>query len=72
MRVKSLEEAFDLLEEYGEDARILSGGQSLMPTLNMRLSAPKILIDINQISGLSDIEIKNDKVRVCSLVRHNH
>jgi|TARA_Y100000590_G_scaffold468954_1_gene654029 carbon-monoxide dehydrogenase medium subunit len=72
MRVKSLEEAFDLLEEYGEDARILSGGQSLMPTLNMRLSAPKILIDINQISGLSDIEIKNDKVRVGSLVRHNH
>ena len=72
MRVKSLKEAFDLLEEYGEDARILSGGQSLMPTLNMRLSAPKILIDINQISGLSDIEIKNDKVRVGSLLRHNH
>jgi len=71
MRVKSLEEAFDLLEEYGDDARILSGGQSLMPTLNMRLSAPKVLIDINQIDGLSDIEVNNGKVTLGALVRHN-
>ena len=49
IRAESLEQAFDLIDQYGEEARILAGGQSLMATLNMRLSTPKILIDINKI-----------------------
>ena len=52
IRPQSLEQAFDLIDQYGEEARILAGGQSLMATLNMRLSTPKILIDINIIQNL--------------------
>ena len=69
-RVEDLDQALDLLEEYGDDARILAGGQSLMPTLNMRLSAPKILIDINRLDDLKGISVEGDEVRIGALTRH--
>ena len=47
----------ELLDRHGEDARILAGGQSLMPTLNMRLFEPKVLIDINRIEALKGISV---------------
>ena len=50
---KSLAEAFELIERPG--AKILTGGQSLVPTLNMRLSAPELLVDITGLPGLSEI-----------------
>ena len=50
VRAESADEAVALLAEYGDDARILAGGQSLMPMLNMRLTQPQILIDISQAS----------------------
>jgi carbon-monoxide dehydrogenase medium subunit len=53
---RSLAEAFDLLERPG--AKILAGGQSLIPSLNMRLSAPELLVDITAIKGLSRIEVE--------------
>ncbi|NNE82423.1 MAG: xanthine dehydrogenase family protein subunit M [Alphaproteobacteria bacterium] len=71
VRARSLDAVFDLLDEHGDDARILAGGQSLMATLNMRLSAPEVLIDINHIDGLSGIEVNNGKVRIGALTRHN-
>ena len=71
VRAQSLDEVFDLLDEHGDDARLLAGGQSLMATLNMRLSAPEILIDINHIDGLSGIEVADGKVRIGALSRHN-
>ena len=49
-RPPTLDEALRLLAQHGDDARVLAGGQSLMPTLNMRLSQPKLLIDINRIA----------------------
>ena len=52
-RGESLDQVLMLLNEYGEDGQILAGGQSLMPTLNMRLSNPQLLIDINQLYDLS-------------------
>ena len=52
VRVGTLEQAFELLDRHGDGARILAGGQSLMPTLNMRLSQPEILIDINRLDAL--------------------
>lgn len=58
-----------LLGEHN-DARLLAGGQSLMATLNMRLSAPSLLIDINGIGGLDRIEHKNGTVEIGALVRH--
>lgn len=66
----SLEQVFDLLDEHGDDARILAGGQSLMATLNMRLSDPTLLIDINRIDGLSGISVANDVLRIGALTRH--
>ena len=55
-RVDSIEEAVELLGAYGDDARIIAGGQSLMPMLNMRLVRPEILIDIGFVPELSAIE----------------
>jgi CO/xanthine dehydrogenase FAD-binding subunit len=52
LRAESVEHALRLLAEHGEEARILAGGQSLMPTLNMRLSQPRLLIDINRLDAL--------------------
>lgn len=53
----SLDEVFSLLESHGDDARILAGGQSLLATLNMRLSEPEILIDITGLNSLRGVEI---------------
>ncbi len=71
VRAESLDQVFDLLDEHGDDARILAGGQSLMATLNMRLSAPEVLIDINRIDGLSDITRDGDTLLVGALARHS-
>ena len=68
-KVRALEEAVALLGEH-KDARLLAGGQSLIATLNMRLSAPSLLIDINGIGGLGGIAHKNGKVEIGALVRH--
>ena len=54
-QAETLDEAFGLLAEFGDDAKILAGGQSLMATLNMRLSEPELLIDINRIDGLAGL-----------------
>jgi carbon-monoxide dehydrogenase medium subunit len=70
VRVDSVEQALALLDQYGEDARVLAGGQSLMPTLNMRLSRPEILIDINRLEALKGIGVLNGSVRIGALVRH--
>lgn len=67
-RAKSVEDAVRLLG--GPDARILAGGQSLIATLNMRLSAPRLLIDINHVAGLAGVTVKDGKVEIGALTRH--
>jgi aerobic carbon-monoxide dehydrogenase medium subunit len=62
--------ALDLLTRYGEDAQILAGGQSLMPSLNFRLAAPAVLVDINRIAMLRGIERRGADIRIGALVRH--
>jgi aerobic carbon-monoxide dehydrogenase medium subunit len=69
-RAATLEDAFGLLAEHGEDAKILAGGQSLMATLNMRLSEPDVLIDINHIDGLAGIEDTGAAIRIGAMTRH--
>lgn len=69
-RPESLDQVFALLEEHGDDARLLAGGQSLMPTLNMRLSSPAILIDINRIDALEGVETTGDVLRIGALTRY--
>ena len=54
-KARTLKEAVALLAKHKDNARLLAGGQSLMATLNMRLSAPALLIDINGIRGLDGI-----------------
>ena len=69
-RPGTLAEAFDLLERHGEGARILAGGQSLIPSLNMRLSSPELLVDITGLAGLSGIESFSKGLRIGALVTH--
>jgi carbon-monoxide dehydrogenase medium subunit len=66
----SAEEALAVLAEYGHDAKVLAGGQSLIPILNMRLAAPGHLVDINRVVGLDTIEVTPQAVHIGALVRH--
>jgi len=68
-KATSVEHAIALLGQYA-DARILAGGQSLIATLNMRLSAPKLLIDINGLDELRRIAVAGDWLEIGALVRH--
>lgn len=70
VRPTELDQVFDLIDQHGDDARILAGGQSLMPTLNMRLSAPALLIDINRIEALKGLSVEGDVLRIGALTRH--
>ena len=67
---RSVEEAVSVLAEVGHDGKILAGGQSLIPILNMRLASPAHLVDINRVTGLDGVEVGPDHVRVGALVRH--
>ncbi|TFV62078.1 UNVERIFIED_ORG: xanthine dehydrogenase family protein subunit M [Bacillus sp. AZ43] len=67
----TLDEALGVLAAEGEGAKVLAGGQSLLPLLSMRLAAPTTLVDINRVAGLSAIEVDDAGVRVGALVRHN-
>jgi aerobic carbon-monoxide dehydrogenase medium subunit len=70
VRAESLDQVLRLLAEHGDDARILAGGQSLMPVLNMRLSQPKLVIDINRLEALKGISTQGGMVRIGALTRH--
>ncbi len=70
VRAESVEHACRLLSEHGEEARILAGGQSLMPTLAMRLSRPTLLIDINRLEHLAGATYDGREVRIGALTRH--
>ena len=67
----TLDEALAVLSDEGEGAKVLAGGQSLLPLLSMRLAAPATLVDINRVPGLDTIEATGDGVTVGALVRHN-
>ena len=69
-KAKSLDHAIELLARPDGEARLLAGGQSLIATLNLRLSAPKLLIDLNGIGGLAGIAVKNDMVEIGAMTRH--
>jgi CO/xanthine dehydrogenase FAD-binding subunit len=66
----SIDMAVAALAEAGGDAKVLAGGQSLMPMLNFRLLRPSILVDINRIPGLGFIEETADGIRIGALTRH--
>ncbi|KAB8184963.1 FAD binding domain-containing protein [Microbispora catharanthi] len=66
----TLGEALDVLAEAGPDGKVLAGGQSLIPLLNMRLAAPAHIVDVNRVPGLDGIEAGPSGVRVGALARH--
>jgi carbon-monoxide dehydrogenase medium subunit len=70
VKPKALHEALSLLEEAGEDARLIAGGQTLLATLNMRLSEPSVLIDITDVAELKGISVVGNSLRIGALVTH--
>ena len=73
IKPRTLDQVFGLLAEYGDEARLLAGGQTLMATLNMRLSEPAIVVDINGIETLRGMRLSDDGklLRIGALVTHS-
>jgi aerobic carbon-monoxide dehydrogenase medium subunit len=67
---ESLAEAIRLLDEGGEDAKLLAGGHSLIPLMKLRLAAPSLLVDLRRVDGLRGIERANGGWRFGSMTRH--
>lgn len=70
-RAASIDEAVDLLARHGGDARLLAGGQSLVPLLNVRLAKPSVLIDINRVDALAGWRRDGDHIVIGSLTRQH-
>ncbi|HVA43902.1 MAG TPA: xanthine dehydrogenase family protein subunit M [Acidimicrobiales bacterium] len=66
----SLEEALSALAEYGSEAKVLAGGQSLIPLMSLRLAQPGVLVDLNGLGALSGIEANGSGVRIGAMTRH--
>jgi carbon-monoxide dehydrogenase medium subunit len=70
VRAESPQHAFALLAQHGDDARVLAGGQTLLATLNMRLSQPALLVDIAGLAAWRGIELQGGMLRIGALTRH--
>src|SRR5438876_10768144 len=66
----SVDEALALLQQYGDDAKLLAGGHSLLPTMKLRLAQPGHLVDLGKISGLSYIREENDAVAIGAMTTY--
>ena len=71
VRARSLAEVIELMEAHGESAKLLAGGQSLLAALNMRLSAPELLIDISRLTELSGVRLRGNTVTIGALTTHS-
>lgn len=69
VRPRSLDEAVRLLGEHRESARVLAGGQSLVPLMNFRLATPDLLIDLNRVEGLSGIRAEGSRLVIKAMTR---
>lgn len=69
-RASTVDEALDLLREGGDEAKLLAGGQSLVPVLAYRLVHPSHIVDIDSVTGLDGIAEKNGELEIGALVRH--
>jgi 2-furoyl-CoA dehydrogenase FAD binding subunit len=70
-RPDSVDEAVALLADYGDDARVLAGGQSLVPMMNLRLIEPAVLIDISRVAGLDAIHDRGATIEIGAAVTQN-
>ncbi|GAB3655475.1 FAD binding domain-containing protein [Ramlibacter alkalitolerans] len=71
VKARSVAEALELLARHGDDARILAGGQTLLAALNLRLSEPKLLIDIGGLAELRGIERRGERLHIGALTTHS-
>src|SRR5580700_11336483 len=69
LRPKTVPEAIAMLQQHGDEAKILSGGQSLIPMMKFRLARPGFLIDINRIAGLSYVKEEGGYLKIGGLTR---
>lgn len=69
-RAESVEHAVELLSEHGDDAKVLAGGQSLIPMIALHLARPSVLVDITRIPGLAAIDVDADGATIGALARH--
>ena len=69
-RARSVDNALELLAAHGESAKVLSGGQSLMPAMNLRLISPELIVDIGGIAELRGIVVRGDTLRIGASTRH--
>ena len=69
-RATSVVDALELLATHGDKARILSGGQSLMPAMNLRLISPELIVDIGELAELRGITVRDDVLTIGALTRH--
>jgi len=69
-RPETLDEALSLLNEHGDDGKVLAGGQSLIPLMKLRFAAPGHLIDINRVPGMDGLQEADGQLRVGALTRH--
>ena len=70
VRAESAAHALALLAQHGDEARLLAGGQTLLPTLNMRLSQPRLLVDIGGLAALAGITLHGSTLRIGALTKH--
>jgi aerobic carbon-monoxide dehydrogenase medium subunit len=70
LKPSSISEAIALLKEHGEDAKLLAGGQSLVPMMKLRIARPRYLIDIHRISDLNYIREETGQIRCGAMTRH--
>ena len=69
-RATSVVNALELLVAHGDKAKVLSGGQSLMPAMNLRLISPELIVDIGEIAELRGIAVRGDVLTIGALTRH--
>jgi carbon-monoxide dehydrogenase medium subunit len=67
---RTIDEALDLLQRHGDEAKILAGGQSLLPMMKLRIASPRYLIDVNRVDGLSGLRREGDRLVIGALCRH--
>jgi CO/xanthine dehydrogenase FAD-binding subunit len=70
VRAASIEDCLAVIGEHGDDAKILAGGQSLVPLMNLRLARPEWVVDVNQIAELSYIRLEEGMLRIGATTRH--
>jgi carbon-monoxide dehydrogenase medium subunit len=70
-RADSVDAAVSLLQQHGEDAKVLAGGHSLLPLMRLRLAAPSVLVDIGRIGELSYVREDGDRIAIGALTRHH-